>query len=99
MLRHVLKFCFANIYSGSICTFRLRRTLYGFSATFYPVSQYGDWSWAVQLSPLYHGVELVRASNLGQWSPSLLVNIAVLVGPSVVGMTVAARRIENTLLS
>ena len=37
------------------------------------MSQYGDWSWAVQLSPLYHGVELVRASNLGQWSPSLLV--------------------------
>ena len=73
--------------------------LFLFSATFYPVSQYGDWSWAVQLSPLYHGVELVRASNLGQWSPSLLVNIAVLVGLSVVGMTVAAHRIENTLLS
>ena len=34
--------------------------LFLFSATFYPLSSYGDWGWVVQLSPLYHGVALVR---------------------------------------
>ena len=41
--------------------------LFLFSATFYPLSSYGDWGWVVQLSPLYHGVALVRAANLGQF--------------------------------
>ena len=30
--------------------------LFLFSATFYPLSSYGEWGWVVQLSPLYHGV-------------------------------------------
>ena len=44
--------------------------LFLFSATFFPLSSYGSWAWVVQLSPLYHGVALVRAANLGQfeWS-------------------------------
>ena len=40
--------------------------LFLFSATFYPLSSYGDWAWVVQLSPLYHGVAMVRALNLGE---------------------------------
>ena len=36
-----------------------------FSGTFYPVSSYGDWAWLAQLSPLYHGVVVVRGLNLG----------------------------------
>ena len=73
--------------------------LFLFSATFYPVSQYGDWAWLVQLSPLYHGVVLVRASNLGEWSPALIGHAAVLVVLAVVGATVASRRIERLLLT
>jgi len=73
--------------------------LFLFSATFYPVSAYGDFSWAVQLSPLYHGVELVRAANLGVWDAGLLVNVGVLVLLAVLGVTVASRRIERLLLS
>ncbi len=73
--------------------------LFLFSATFYPVSAYGDWSWVVNLSPLYHGVELVRAANLGVWNASLLAHTAVLVVLGVSGTTVAARRIEKLLLS
>ncbi len=72
--------------------------LFLFSATFYPLSSYGSWSWVVQLSPLYHGVVLVRASNLGEWSPSLVVHAGVLVGLSVVGMAVTASRIKTLLL-
>src|SRR6478609_3288980 len=39
-----------------------------FSATFYPLSAYGKWGWLVQLSPLYHGVALVRAATLGHFT-------------------------------
>lgn len=73
--------------------------LFLFSATFYPVSAYGDWSWVVHASPLYHGVELVRAANLGVWQWDLVVHAAVLVALGVAGTTVAARRIERLLLS
>ena len=47
--------------------------LFLFSATFYPVSSYGSWAWVVQLSPLYHGVALVRGFNLGVFEWSMLV--------------------------
>ncbi len=72
--------------------------LFLFSATFYPVSQYGEWGWLVQLSPLYHGVVLVRAANLGEWSPVLLVHAGILAVITVVGVAIAARRIESLLL-
>lgn len=73
--------------------------LFLFSATFYPLSQYGDYAWVVQFSPLYHGVELVRAANLGAWDSSILAHVGVLFALTVIGMTVAARRIERLLLT
>lgn len=73
--------------------------LFLFSATFYPLSQYGDWAWAVQLSPLYHGVELVRAANLGVWDSTIFAHVAVLVGLTIVGSAIASRRIERLLLT
>jgi lipooligosaccharide transport system permease protein len=72
--------------------------LFLFSATFYPVSSYGDWGWVVQLSPLYHGVALVRGANLGEFDWAMLGHIAVLVGLAAVGIVVAARRIGSLLL-
>ena len=73
--------------------------LFLFSATFYPIEQYGDWAWLVQLSPLYHGVVLVRAANLGVWSNELIGHAAVLVAITVAGIAVAARRVEALLLT
>ena len=73
--------------------------LFLFSTTFYPISEYGQWSWVVGFSPLYHGVELVRAANLGQWDGSLVGHVAVLVALSLAGVTVASRRIERLLLT
>lgn len=70
-----------------------------FSATFYPLSSYGGWGWVVQLSPLYHGVALVRAASLGHFSIGMVAHVAVLVGLAAVGLTVAARRIEALLLT
>lgn len=69
-----------------------------FSATFYPLSSYGDWQWVVQISPLYHGVTVMRSLNLGEWSPTFVGHLGVLVAMSVTGLTVAARRIEHLLL-
>jgi lipooligosaccharide transport system permease protein len=70
-----------------------------FSATFYPVSSYGDWAWIVNLSPLYHGVALTRAANAGVWEWSLLVNIAVLVALGLVGLRLTSKRIAGLLLT
>ncbi len=69
-----------------------------FSATFYPASSYGDWSWIVQLSPLYHGVVVVRGCNLGELEWSMLGNLAVLAVLALIGLTITARRIERLLL-
>lgn len=72
--------------------------LFLFSATFYPVSSYGDWSWLVQLSPLYHGVALVRGASYGEWTWAYVGHLGVLVGMAVVGVGITARRIERLLL-
>ena len=72
--------------------------LFLFSATFYPVSSYGQWAWVVQLSPLYHGVALVRAVNVGHFEWAMLGHVAVLVSLAGVGLVVAARRIQALLL-
>jgi lipooligosaccharide transport system permease protein len=72
--------------------------LFLFSATFYPLSSYGRWAWVVQLSPLYHGVALVRAANFGELSWSLAAHVGVLVALGGAGLVVAARRIGTLLL-
>ena len=105
----LIGFAFASI--GMACTTYMRTwtdfeyipsvtlPLFLFSTTFYPVSQYGDWAWVVQFSPLYHGVELVRAANLGQWDNSIFGHLAVVIGLTLVGGSIAARRIERLLLT
>jgi lipooligosaccharide transport system permease protein len=69
-----------------------------FSATFYPLSAYGDWGWIVQASPLYHGVAVVRGLNQGEFMWSYVVHMAVLVTMAVVGVTITSRRISRLLL-
>lgn len=71
--------------------------LFLFSATFFPISSYGDWAWVVQISPLYHGVALVRAANAGVWTGSLVVHTLVLVVVSLVALTLASRRVDRLL--
>jgi len=71
-----------------------------FSATFFPLSTYpAGVQWIVQLTPLYHGVALERALMLGEVGPALLVHVAYLAIMGLVGMVLAARRIEKLLLS
>jgi lipooligosaccharide transport system permease protein len=72
--------------------------LFLFSATFYPVSSYGDWGWVVQLSPLYHGVVVARGLSLGEWSWTYIPHVGVLVAMSLFGLAVTAKRIDRLLL-
>jgi lipooligosaccharide transport system permease protein len=71
-----------------------------FSATFYPLSTYPrSLQWIVQVTPLYHGVALTRELALGTVAWATLGHVAYLVVLGLVGMVVAARRLERTLLS
>lgn len=67
--------------------------LFLFSATFYPLEIYPEWLQVVtQLSPLYHGVQLIRGLTLGVLEPVLLYHTAFLVVMGLVGAAVASRR-------
>ena len=58
-----------------------------FSATFFPLSTYPDWlQWVIRATPLYNGVELLRALTTGTVSSTQLVNVAYLAVLGVVGM-------------
>ncbi len=53
--------------------------LFLFSATFYPITTYPEpIQILVQLTPLYHGVDLIRGLTTGVVGPTLLVHVAYL---------------------
>ena len=73
--------------------------LFLFSATFYPLTVYPGWLQAVvRCTPLYQGVVLVRAADLGIWSWTLLGHIAYLVAMAVAGVIITRRRLGLLLL-
>jgi lipooligosaccharide transport system permease protein len=73
--------------------------LFLFSGTFFPIVPGTILWWAAQISPLYHGVELIRSLTLGVLQPVLIWHIAFLTVMSLVGLVVAARRIGKLLLA
>jgi len=74
--------------------------LFLFSATFYPLDVYPPAIQTVtRISPLYHGVELVRAFTLGMFDWSLAGHAAVLLGMGLIGLRVASGRLERLLLA
>ncbi|GII51900.1 transport permease protein [Planotetraspora thailandica] len=69
-----------------------------FSGTFSPVQNYPvGVEVLIQLTPLYHAVELVRGLCTGIVGPGLLVNAAYLVVMTVGGLWLASRRVEKML--
>ncbi|WP_245566009.1 ABC transporter permease [Thermocrispum municipale] len=73
--------------------------LFLFSTTFYPLSVYpAELQWAVQLSPLYHGIELLRQCAHGVFDWAMFGHVAVLVGLAAVGVIATSRRIGAMLL-
>jgi lipooligosaccharide transport system permease protein len=74
--------------------------LFLFSATFYPLDVYPPvMQNLTRLSPLYHGVEIIRAVTLGRFDWSIAGHISFLVVMGAIGVTVAARRVEKLLLN
>lgn len=69
-----------------------------FSATFYPLEVYPpSVRWLVLLSPLYHGVEVVRGLMLGALTWTMLLHVAVLLLLGLAGLRFAIRRFDATL--
>lgn len=74
--------------------------LFLFSGTFYPLDVYPEFFRRLtQLSPLYHGTELIRSLTLGVFDSGLWVNVGVLVGLGLAASAVIGRRLERLLLS
>jgi lipooligosaccharide transport system permease protein len=70
-----------------------------FSATFVPASEYPHRvAWLLPLTPLYHGVELLRALTLGDVTPLALVNVAYLVAMTALFFVLADRKLTKLLL-
>ena len=73
--------------------------LFLFSATFVPLHEYPDAvQWLLPLTPLYHGVELLRALTLGHVGLGVLAHVAYLAAMTAAGLAFCARRLERQLL-
>ncbi|MEM7272265.1 MAG: ABC transporter permease [Actinomycetota bacterium] len=72
--------------------------LFLFSASFFPLSRYPDvLAWIVQVTPLYHGVDLARDLTLGTVDGWSLVSVCYLLAMGLIGMRIANRRIAEKL--
>jgi len=72
--------------------------LFLFSATFYPITVYpGPLQVVVQLTPLYHGVDLLRSLTTGMIGPSILLDMAYLIILGAAALILAANRLERLL--
>lgn len=70
-----------------------------FSATFFPITFYPTFLQAiVQVTPLYHGIHLIRGLTTGQIDAGLLVDVLYLLLLGLVGLGVASVRLRRRLL-
>jgi lipooligosaccharide transport system permease protein len=71
-----------------------------FSATFFPVTTYdGVTRWAVEATPLYRGVVLLRELCLGSPGLESAVSVLYLAAMGMLGLAVATRRLGHLLLT
>jgi lipooligosaccharide transport system permease protein len=71
-----------------------------FSGTFFPISIYPDWlQLAIQLTPLYHAIELLRGLTTGIVGWSILVHVSYLGVFGAVAMAIARRRLATKLVT
>jgi len=73
--------------------------LFLFSGTFYPVTVYpAPLQVVVQLTPLYHGVDLLRSLTTGSIGPWIVGDLAYLIVLGVAALLLAAVRLQRLLL-
>jgi len=86
--------------SGFAVIFRLLVVpLFLFSGAFFPIGNLSAaLEWLARLTPLWHGVDLVRMLVLGDLRPgAALVHLTYLVALSLVGWVLAVRRLDKRL--
>ncbi|HEY8471519.1 MAG TPA: ABC transporter permease [Natronosporangium sp.] len=72
--------------------------LFLFSGTFVPVDTYpAALQWLVYVTPLYHGVELIRSITVGLVGWSALWHVGYLLALIAGGLTIASRRMTQLL--
>ena len=70
-----------------------------FSATFFPLTTYPPAvQWAVQATPLYHGVAMTRELMLGEVTVAMLGHVGYLTAMGLLGTIWTAGRVERLLL-
>jgi lipooligosaccharide transport system permease protein len=73
--------------------------LFLFSATFYPISLYPAWLQVViQVTPLYHGVSLLRSLTTGAVTGAVLIDLLYLVILAGLGLAISTVRLQKLLL-
>lgn len=73
--------------------------LFLFSATFYPIDVYPEFIQTITwLSPLYHGVVLIRGLTLGILEWTMIINVVYLAAIGAIGSWITSRRIKELLL-
>jgi len=70
-----------------------------FSGTFFPLDSFPQFAQIlIQLTPLYHGVDLLRGLSVGVVGPETLVHVGYLTLIGLLGMAVVSRRLDKLLL-
>jgi lipooligosaccharide transport system permease protein len=73
--------------------------LFLFSATFVPLYEYPEAvQWVLPVTPLYHGVDLIRSLTIGDVGWDALLNVAYMLGVLALGVWFTARRLQRKLL-
>ena len=70
-----------------------------FSGTFFPLDSFPEFARIlIQLTPLYHGVDLLRGLSVGVVGPETLVHVGYLTLIGLLGLSVVSRRLDRLLL-
>jgi lipooligosaccharide transport system permease protein len=70
-----------------------------FSGTFFPISAYPvPIQWLMELTPLYHGVVLLRGLSVGEIDARLLLDAAYLIAFCAICLTICMRQMERKLI-
>ena len=70
-----------------------------FSGTFFPLDSFPEAARIlIQLTPLYHGVDLLRGLSVGVVGPETLVHVGYLLLIGLLGLSVVSRRLDKLLL-
>ena len=73
--------------------------LFLFSGTFYPITAYpAALQTIVELTPLWHGVDLLRGLTTGAAQAPAIVHIVYLTVLGAIGLVVVSRRLDRLLL-